>query len=1175
MTRHNERIVSVTLTRGQVVAERYRIVRLLGEGGMGAVYEALDLELNEPIALKTILPAAAQDANALDRFKREVQIARKVTHPNVCRIFDVGFHGQAPERIAFVTMEFLRGENLSSAIRRDGPMTAARALPIVRQLAGALSAAHRAGVVHRDFKSPNVMLAADRAVITDFGLARMISGETLASLTASGAIVGTPAYMAPEQIEGGDVGAAADIYALGCVIYEMLTGHLPFTGDTPIALAFKRLTEPAPTPRALVPHLDPQWEAVTLRCLERRPEQRFQSADDVVLALESGQSSQHDATVAFDAPTVVQTSKPSRGVPRLRSALILSLAAAMILSLLTVWLRRDRTELPPGLSRSAIATIPVRRSVAVMLPRNSSGDRNAGWIAAAIQETLSLALNDEKELRVSRPAEVAMAAVDLGLAPTDRISSETLRLLGTHLPADRVLLGAYAIEPNGQLRLSLRAQDTATGAVVSDVSVDGPSAEIDKVCLKAAAALRAQWHLRPVDATVVHHDAVFPKPAAAESYFEALGRLRTFDAAGARKLLGESIAVDPSFPLSHYALAEASSKLGYDEQARREMRNALDRSTWLSSPERQVIQARYFELSDEWPKALDLWSQLGKSYPDEIQYALRTAEAAAMMHDGRRALQVTASFRKLAGPLGTDPRLDLADARAAEPLGDYALKATAAARAVKAATSRGARYDLARARFFEGMVAHGTGRPDDAFAAYSTAREYFHAVGANDDMGRTIKAMAALLADRDDAASRKLLDEARKTFEATGNRRDLAGTLTDIATRMARHGDNAAAADYYRQVLVIQRDAGDRSGETITLNNLGDVLQSKGDLAEARSTLEQAVAVAREIGDRWSLGSSLGNLALLLFRTGEVARARKTLDDAIVLQREVGDLEDASIALAELGNMQIEQGHLSEAVATLREAERNARKNQQKSVAARALLLLATAQLEGGDLDASAKSLDEAMAFAVEAGDEAQQAGAHSIEGERFLLRGDRDGALKAFNKALEQGKDDAIGKARTNIAMARLAIEASDYARADGLARGARDVLRDRGARLDQARAEIVLAQALTRAGRIRDARSAVQRATALTENARELPVGSRVALASALVDGFENKAAAAAEERVTKQAKDAQGSGLLRLSHESLGILASIRSRRSDRRALDATVSNLARDLQTRGFAFSVPLR
>src|SRR5581483_9657347 len=310
-------------------------------------------------------------------------------------------------------------------------------------------------------------------------------------------------------------------------------------------------------------------------------------------------------------------------------------------------------------------------------------------------------------------------------------------------------------------------------------------------------------------------------------------------------------------------------------------------------------------------------------------------------------------------------------------------------------------------------------------------REYFHALGASDDMGRTIKAMAALEADRgDDAAARRLLDEARAIFEKTGNRRDLAGTLTDIATSMARRGDYGEAARFYRQVLTIQREAGDRAGETITLNNLGDVLQSKGDLA---------VAIGREIGDRWSQGSSLGNLALLLFRTGDVARAKKTLDDAIVLQREVSDLEDMPIALAESGNMQIEQGHLREAVAALRDAEDRARKNQQKAVAARALVLLAVAQLEGGDLVSAEKSLGEAQAFAVEAGDRAQQADAHSVEGELLLLRGDRDGALKAFTKALEQRRDDVLGAARTNIALARLALETSDFSKAGRLASAAR----------------------------------------------------------------------------------------------------------------------------------------
>src|SRR5918999_3303837 len=199
-----------------VIAGRYRVLRFIARGGMGEVYEVEDQELRERVALKTVRPEAARDVVAIERFRREIQLARKVTHPNVCRIFDVSYHRDATaEGFIFLTMELLSGETLAQRLKRTGPMVAEEALPIARQIAQALDAAHQAGVVHRDLKPGNVMLAENRgalrAVVTDFGLARLAgggdgSGQGL-TLTAAAAVVGPPAYLAPEQVDGSEITA--------------------------------------------------------------------------------------------------------------------------------------------------------------------------------------------------------------------------------------------------------------------------------------------------------------------------------------------------------------------------------------------------------------------------------------------------------------------------------------------------------------------------------------------------------------------------------------------------------------------------------------------------------------------------------------------------------------------------------------------------------------------------------------------------------------------------------------------------------------------------------------------------------------------------------------------------------------------------------------------------------
>ena len=328
------------LSLGERLAGRFRVICRLGDGAIGEVYEAADLELGEHVAVKVLRPGVALDAEALHRFKREILLARKVTHPNVCRTFELFHHldeeGAAGSGLAFVTMELLRGETLEQRLQGNGRMAPGEALPLVRQMAAGLNAAHLAGVVHRDFKSGNVMLvpSADglRAVVTDFGLAWSDSASP--SVTRAGMMIGSPAYMAPEQVKGEAVTPATDVYALGIVLYEMLTGILPFSAETAIGTAIKRLREPPTLPRVHAPDLDWRLEEVILRCLESDPAGRFQSPPEVADALEAPRHHSHSGYVL-------------RAIRRRRRTWRNALAATVLLAVAAGgWLARDRLSAP-------------------------------------------------------------------------------------------------------------------------------------------------------------------------------------------------------------------------------------------------------------------------------------------------------------------------------------------------------------------------------------------------------------------------------------------------------------------------------------------------------------------------------------------------------------------------------------------------------------------------------------------------------------------------------------------------------------------------------------------------------------------------------------------------------------------------------------------------------------
>lgn len=272
-----------SLSPGNVLSGRFRIVRFAGAGGMGEVYEAEDLELGGRVAVKTLHPGLLDDPRFLTRFRREVQLARQVTHSNICRIFDVA----NDQGRVYLTMEFLEGETLGTLLRRQGKLSPDAALPVARHILEGLAALHEHGVVHRDLKPGNVILAQSsqgrRAVISDFGLARALTHtDEGASLSSTGQLLGTPDYMSPEQLRGEPASPASDLYALGLVLYEMVTGKKAYPGGRGIENAVQRVFEAPTPPRQHEPDLPPHWEAAILRCLERDPGRRPGSATAVL-----------------------------------------------------------------------------------------------------------------------------------------------------------------------------------------------------------------------------------------------------------------------------------------------------------------------------------------------------------------------------------------------------------------------------------------------------------------------------------------------------------------------------------------------------------------------------------------------------------------------------------------------------------------------------------------------------------------------------------------------------------------------------------------------------------------------------------------------------------------------------------------------------------------------------
>ncbi|MGD2155128.1 MAG: protein kinase, partial [Gemmatimonadales bacterium] len=284
---------------GTTFAHRYEVLEQLGRGGMGEVYRALDTEIGEEVALKLLRPEITVDPKLVERFRNELRLARRISHPNVCRVYHIGEHDGA----YYITMELVAGEDLLSLVRRCGPLDPAQLIPVARQVCAGLAEAHRLDVIHRDLKPQNVMIDRHGKVqVMDFGIARHAGSS---GMTETGVVVGTPEYMSPEQIEGTGVDARSDIYSLGAILFELVTGRPPFQGPTALAIAVKHQTTPAPDPRALNAQVPDEIGRLISKCLEKDKQERYQSTTALLVELE--RLERLVGTSAGGAPAAPQT----------------------------------------------------------------------------------------------------------------------------------------------------------------------------------------------------------------------------------------------------------------------------------------------------------------------------------------------------------------------------------------------------------------------------------------------------------------------------------------------------------------------------------------------------------------------------------------------------------------------------------------------------------------------------------------------------------------------------------------------------------------------------------------------------------------------------------------------------------------------------------------------------
>ncbi|NOR15099.1 MAG: protein kinase, partial [Candidatus Aminicenantes bacterium] len=373
------------LSTGSIFAGRYQIVEELGRGGMGRIYKAVDNEVGEKIALKLIKPEISADKDTIERFRNELKFARKVRHKNVCQMFDLNRERDT----YFITMEYVAGEDLKNMIRMTKRLGVSTALDIAFQICEGLAEAHKQDVIHRDLKPNNIMLDREGNVrIMDFGIARSLKGK---GRTGVGVIFGTPEYMSPEQVEAKEVDQRSDIYSLGVILYEMVTGRLPFEADTPFAVGVKHKSEIPQAPRELNSNIPDDLNLLILKCLEKEKDSRYQSA---------GELSSELKRITQGLPLSEKQALPKKPLTSREFTVSLSPKKIWVPALIFIGIMIAGFVIWQLLFHEPVIPFEERRSVAVIGFDNHTGESRFEYLSQAVPSILISKLEQSQQLRV-------------------------------------------------------------------------------------------------------------------------------------------------------------------------------------------------------------------------------------------------------------------------------------------------------------------------------------------------------------------------------------------------------------------------------------------------------------------------------------------------------------------------------------------------------------------------------------------------------------------------------------------------------------------------------------------------------------------------------------------------------------------------------------------------------
>jgi serine/threonine protein kinase/tetratricopeptide (TPR) repeat protein len=935
----------------------YRIVREIGQGGMAVVYlgERDDQNYRKQVAIKMVKPGIDTE-QVLHRFRNERQTLAALDHSNIVKLID---GGSSEEGAPYLVMEYVEGLPIDQYCDLN-KLSIRDRLRLFNEVCCAVQYAHEKLVIHRDLKPGNILIAKGGVPrLLDFGIAKLLNPECVQTplVTRTNWRPMTPEYASPEQIRGQAITAASDVYSLGVLLFELLTGHRPYRSrghsllemerlicedqpERPSAVIYRKEEEASRDGESPAP-ITPEWvskqrgvqpaelrrllrgdlDAIVMKALRKESERRYVSAGELSRDIERYLSGMpvkaRKSTVAY---------RSGRFLHRHQESLAAALAVLGIVAGLAAWEVHRVARQSAVVPEAGNARVQARRSAAILGFKNLSGRQDAAWLSTALSEILATDLAVGEELRLIPINIVAQTKIDLGLPDAESIAPETMQKLGKSLGNDFAILGSYldsGKEGGGKIRLDIRIQDSAKGDIVATVSDGGDEAHIVDLVSRTGARLRERLGLSKVSLLESQEieASVASNPETVRLYSQGLAKLRAFDALSAQSLLTRAVAADPPYPLAHSALATVWLALGYDSKAQHEAKQAFDASDKLSREDHLRVEALYYEAGKNWPKAIETYADLCNLFPDSLEYGLALARAQTSGGKGKDALSTLAALARVSAHARDDPRIDLAISEAAASMEDDTLRRDSAERAAIKGAQQGAKLLVAQARNSECRALANLGENEKAKVACQEARRMFLAVGDRAGVAHALHNMAEVPLNQGDLASaEKLYREALDILREVGDRKATGGQLDNLGLIAVKRGDFAAGRKLYDESLDSYRMAGDKQGIAMTIGNTGTLLRAQGRLQEAMTHFQETLRLSNELGDRSSAALAYQAIGEVMAEKGDLAGAHEMYQQALAIQKTIGEKSYYASTMVDEGRVLEEQAELDKARSAYQEA---------------------------------------------------------------------------------------------------------------------------------------------------------------------------------------------------------------------------------------------------------------